>query len=159
METKFLLPGEYFISKRPIILDTLVGSCVCVCMYNVKDGVAAMNHFLQSEPNGQEDFDIGHYGSSSTEYIIKKLFARDPAARHYKAEIFGGGAVIKNMDTKSNIGKENIDIAHKVLAGYRVRIVHEEVGGLRGRRVRFDTGAKEVFCRFAGEIGKKFNKV
>ncbi len=107
MEKRFVLPGEYFISKRPIILDTLVGSCVCVCIYNVKDGVAAMNHFLQSEPNGQEDFDI----------------------------------------------------AHKVPARYRVRIVHEEVGGVRGRRVKFDTGTKKVFCRFAGEVGKKFNKV
>ena len=42
---EFLLPGEFCIATGPAILDTLVGSCVSVCLYNYKNGVAAMNHF------------------------------------------------------------------------------------------------------------------
>ncbi len=159
MGFKLLLPGEYHIAKRPIILETLVGSCVSVCIYNIKSGIAAMNHFLQSEPTGGAGVDIGYYGSTATGYIIKRLFEIDDAANHYKAQIFGGAAVIKSTKTNSNIGKANAEIAVKVLKKYRIRIVHEEVGGNRGRRVKFDTGIQETFCRFAGEVSKKFARV
>ena len=153
------MPGEYFISKRPVMFETLVGSCVCVCIYNVTNNIAAMNHFLQSQPRTEDDLDIGHYGSSSTEYIIEKLFVIDNAANHYKAEIFGGAAVIKSLSVESNIGKENIEVAHKVLKKFRIRIARQEVGGQRGRRIKFDTGTMKIFCRFAGQVAKKFNKV
>ena len=153
-----LLPGEYHISKEPVIIETLVGSCVSVCLYNTKSGQAAMNHFLQEQPASETASDIGQYGSTATEYIIKALMKFDSVPGHYRAQIFGGAVVIKTSSHKSNIGQENIDIARKILANHRIRIIREEIGGTRGRRVRFDTSTNTVFCRFAGQVGKKYRR-
>ncbi|MBA7705763.1 Chemoreceptor glutamine deamidase CheD [subsurface metagenome] len=154
----FLLPGEYHVSKEPVVIETLVGSCVSVCLYNTKTGRAAMNHFLQDKPARETDCDIGQYGSTATEYIIKALMKFDSDRSHYRAQVFGGAVVIKTNSDECNIGQKNIDIARKMLADYRIRIIREEIGGTRGRRVRFDTATSTVFCRFAGQIGKKYRR-
>jgi chemotaxis protein CheD len=137
------------------MIETLVGSCVTVCLYNRKSGHAAMNHFLQSHPILESDSDIGRYGITSIAHIIEALFQSDPVASHYDAYVFGGAAVLKSANAMANIGQANIDVARQVLDRYRIRIVHEEVGGTRGRRVKFDTGSNTVSCRYAGDVRKK----
>lgn len=39
-------PGEYYVSAENVILSTLLGSCVAVCLYDPIERVAGMNHFL-----------------------------------------------------------------------------------------------------------------
>ena len=117
-----------------------------------------MNHFLQSHPILESDNDIGRYGATSTEYIIEKLFRSDPAPSHYDAYVYGGAAGLKTVSEKANIGQANIAVAHDVLNRYRIRIVHEQVAGTRGRRVTFDTASNKVSYRFAGQTRKKTNK-
>ena len=102
------------------------------------------------------DFNIGRYGSTATEYIIQALMEYDPVPGHYRAQIFGGATGIKTTRTKSSIGHENINIAREILAGHRIRITREDISGTRGRRVRFNTSDNTVFCRFAGQVGKKY---
>ena len=153
----FLLPGEYSLVNRFLIIETLVGSCVSVCLYNTKTGQAAMNHFLHDVPRGENICDIGQYGSSATEYIIRALMRFDPNSSHYRAQIFGGAAVIKNCN-EQNVGQKNIDIARKILNDNCISIIREETGGRRGRRIKFDTATNEVFCRFAGQVGKKYRQ-
>jgi chemotaxis protein CheD len=155
MERIFLLPGEFRVSKGPELIETLLGSCVAVCLYNVKNSQAAMNHFLQSSPRLDGDPDIGYYGLTSTEHIIGMLMKSDPIASHYRARIYGGAAVLKT-EGMANIGQNNIEIARRVLSASRIRIVEEEVGGDRGRRIKFDTATNTVVCRLAGyEKNKK----
>ena len=37
--------------------------------------------------------------------------------------------------------------------------IREELGGTRGRRIKFDTATNTVFCRFAGQVGKKYKQL
>jgi chemotaxis protein CheD len=155
MEHLFLLPGKYRISKQPEVVETLVGSCVTVCLFNIKTGYAAMNHFLRDHSSRQDEDDIGKYGTTATEYIVNTLMDLDPAANHYRAQIFGGAAVLKTNNSFESIGTMNSDIARMILTKHRIRIIRQEIGGTRGRRVRFDTSTNTVFCRFAGQISKQ----
>jgi chemotaxis protein CheD len=153
----FLLPGSYHFTGKGMTIETLVGSCVTVCLYNIKNGQAAMNHFLHDVPKGKSFYDIGKYGSSSTEYIIEGLMELDPLASHYKAQIFGGAAIIKVGSNDQIVGQKNIEIAKKILNNYRISIIRQEIGGNKGRRVSFDTSTNSVFCRFAGQIDRKIS--
>ena len=45
-EVVTLFPGEYFVSDKPVVLSTLLGSCVAVCMRDPNAGVGGMNHFM-----------------------------------------------------------------------------------------------------------------
>lgn len=155
MNHKFLKPGEFHITGQPMLLETLVGSCVCVCLYNFKNGWAAMNHFLHDCPTGKNDTDTGKFGSTSTRHIVEKLMAIDNAPFHYRAMVFGGAAVIKTTGQNSDIGSRNIDAAFQVLTDARIRISKKEVSGNRGRRVTFNTENGTVRWRFAGDLGRK----
>lgn len=73
---------------------------------------------------------------------------RDSNPGHYRAQIFGGAKVIKTDSTDN-------DISLKILTAQGIRIIRKEVGGTRGRRIRFDTATNTVFCRFAGQIRSK----
>ncbi len=86
MDNKFLQMGEYYVTKKPMLLETLLGSCVSVCLYNKFNGSAAMNHFLIPSA-GKKDMknDPGKYGESSCEMIIRSLMSLDPDASHYSA--------------------------------------------------------------------------
>lgn len=152
MIRKFLKPGEFHVTSKPVILETLVGSCVCVCLYNIKNGWAAMNHFLRDRPSGEGLVNIGEFGSTSTRHIVDKLLAIDNVASHYRAMVFGGAAVIKTATRDSDVGRKNIDAAEQVLREARISISKSEVAGKRGRRVTFNTEEGTVTWRFAGDV-------
>ncbi len=152
---KLLQPGEFFVTGREMILETLLGSCVAVCLFNKRGKLAGMNHFLLDILRGDDTRKIGHYGSSSTEHIIEQMLAKDPVKGRIKAQIFGGGAVLKGAKGDFEVGRRNVEIARQVLGAYGIPISREETGGQRGRRIRFDTSTGEVECRFTGDIPRK----
>lgn len=117
-----------------------------------------MNHFLRAYDEGKPDCNIGEYGSLSTDHIIRSLLETDPDISHYRAQVFGGAAVIKTSSHAYAIGEKNIAVALEVLAHYRIRIINKDVGGTRGRRIKFDTSTNTVHCRFAGQVGKKYRE-
>jgi len=81
-------------------------------------------------------------------YISNTIMKMDTKPSHYLAQIFGGAKVIKTDSTDN-------DIARKILTAQGIRIIRKEVGGTRGRRIRFDTVTNTVFCRLTGQIRSK----
>ncbi len=151
MDHIFLLPGEYHVTKQQMSIDTLLGSCVSVCLYNIKNGHAAMNHFLLDRPKTEANTDIGRYGTTSTDHIISTLMAVDDNPFHYRAQIFGGGAVVDALTDSRDIGGRNMLVAQEVLDSHRIRIIKKDIGGTRGRRIKFDTATNTVRCRYTGQ--------
>jgi chemotaxis protein CheD len=152
---EFLRPGEFYLGHEPALVETLVGSCVAVCLYNYKKGFGAMNHFLMDRPPDPADPDIGRYGTTSTEYIVRAVMKIDPEPTHYRAGIFGGAVVLKSSNAAPHIGPANVAAAAEVLHAAHIRVVSQGVGGVRGRRIRLNTQTGEMECRFAGDIPRK----
>lgn len=153
---KLLLPSDYYVTTTPMVLETIVGSCVAVCLFNRKNRTAAMNHFILAQPDDSDTSDIGRFGTTATKQIIEYLFEIDPVPTHYQAQIFGGAAVFaKKTGIPGDVGNLNIAIAKAVLDEFHIRIVHHETGGTRGRRIKFNTENNTVYCRFTGEIPRK----
>jgi len=149
---KFLRPGGLYAGRESVIAETLVGSCVAVCLYNFKERFGAMNHFLCDRPQGPIDANFGQYGILSTQYLIDAVRELDPELTHYRASVFGGAAVLKTANADNRIGSANIEAALEILGSSHIRVAHQEVGGTRGRRVRCNTQTGEIECRFAGDI-------
>ncbi len=162
MERKFLLPSEFHSTKKAMNLDTLLGSCVSICLYNKSNGFASMNHFLLdsgSEENMKQD--PGKYGLSSCSRIIKTLMTVDNKPSNYTAQVFGGGKVNSHLAFQDSIGDKNVEMAENVLKEHRIRVAHRDVGGLKGRKISFDTSSNKVVCRIMGESeeGKRLKAI
>lgn len=156
MERIFLLPGEFYISKKPVLFATLLGSCVSVCIKNIKNGSSAMNHFVRDRAIDPGESDVGRFGDLSTRYIIDSLLALDKNPGHYRAKIFGGGNVVSTIVVGMEIGKNNICVAKEVLESYRIPIIVSNVGGTRGKKIYYNSLDFSVIVRDVGKESKDF---
>lgn len=111
-----------------------------------------MNHFMLPEAQGDTS-EIGRFGDTSTDRIIRTVMTLDQNPRHYRAQIFGGGAVLGALGSGAKIGERNVEIARRILGEAGIPIDHEDVGGTLGRRVDFDTSTGRVFCRTVQSSG------
>jgi chemotaxis protein CheD len=49
IEAAKLLPGEYYVTDRRMLLVTVLGSCVAACLRDPYANVGGMNHFMLPE--------------------------------------------------------------------------------------------------------------
>ena len=68
-EIAVILPGEYFVSEKPMVVYALLGACISVCLRDPFVNVGGMNHFMLGMPTkeeGQDSLaDSGRYGVPS----------------------------------------------------------------------------------------------
>lgn len=150
MDKRYLMPGEYHVTRAPMMIDTLLGSCVSVCLRNKVKGFAAMNHYLLAKSGNNGENDIGRYGISSIEHIVKSLLAMDPNPSSLEAQLFGGGAVMDSLSKTSNVGADNIAMAKEMMSKYNIRVIGSDVGGTKGRRISFNTETNQVVSKLVG---------
>jgi len=145
MEKIFLLPGELCVSPKPIMMATLLGSCVAVCVYNRQSNLAGMNHFIRDHRADSPD-SYGKFGDTSTSRLIQRLQEsdNDKSAGRYEAKIFGGCGVVGKQGLGADTGTKNIAVARWVLKEFKIPVVQEDVGGKQGRRIYFNTKTFDV---------------
>jgi chemotaxis protein CheD len=144
----FLLPGDIVVTRKPTLLTTLLGSCVSVCLSNSLQHIAGMNHYMLPEAPGSPE--LGHYGDTSIRKVVEAMFAFDAHPSHYRARVYGGGSIIGTPGTLGDIGARNVELARRVLAFFGLTIEQQEVGGSKGRRIRFNTQTDVIECHLVG---------
>lgn len=126
--------GEHAVGDQPdMVLATILGSCVAVCLHDPRLRLGGMNHILLPDPGG------GHlgalsFGASDMERLINALIKRGAARERLEAKVFGGAAVVAGL---SDIGARNVAFVRSFLAAEGIRTLSENVGGDRPRRIRF----------------------
>jgi len=137
--TVYLHPGQIHVTTEPVIVATILGSCVSVCLWDPLARVAGVNHFLlPSTPlRGSEDM---RFGNAAMEKLLDAMVQRGAVASRLLAKIFGGACVMQGFSgPRQAIGAQNVDIAREVLAQRGIRIAAEQTGGTRGRKLHFHT--------------------
>ena len=131
------MTGEHFVSGDDIILQTVLGSCISVCLYSDVSPIGGMNHFML--PDGTvSDFvsDSGRYGVYSMELLINDLMKAGVPRASLKAKVFGGGS-IQELAGRKPVGEQNISFAFKFLEVEKIPIESHSVGGDIGRKIMF----------------------
>jgi len=143
----FLYPAELFISKTPYQINTILGSCVAVCLYDPVLKIGGINHYMLPYWNGQ-GLASPKYGNIAIEKLIDKMLSLGSNKNNLKAKIFGGGEVIETQIVQFHIGSRNIEIARQMLEEKKIPILNSSVGGKLGRKIEFIT--------FTGEVRQKY---
>lgn len=147
--------GDYKIAKDGYKLKTLLGCCVCICLYYQKKKIGGMLHaMLPSAPSIKKANPAKYVDSGIREmlHIFKKKYGADE--KMLEAKIFGGAKMIP--DSTQDIGKKNIKKARQVLKEYNIKILKQKVGGNNGYRIEFDTATGLVTCQIFGEKEEKY---
>jgi chemotaxis protein CheD len=138
IEKFYLYPGRSVVTKEALEISTILGSCVSVCLFDSLRRIAGMNHFLLPV-NDKFESDIEKYGDTSMEFILDKMLGMGSNQRDLVAKVFGGGELLTYKNSSFNIGKKNIEVALDFICAHDIRVISKEVGGIRGRKIIFNT--------------------
>lgn len=139
----FLYPAELFISKTPYQVNTILGSCVSVCLFDPVTQIGGINHYMLPYWNGQ-GLASPKYGNIAIERLTDKILSMGVNKNNLKAKIFGGGEVIETNIVQFHIGQRNIEVARVLLEELKIPIISSSVGGKLGRKIEFYTKTGDV---------------
>lgn len=138
MRRQTIIQGEHaVIDEADVVVTTILGSCVAVCLYDPARRIGGMNHFLLPQPAGGAIggcADPRRYGIHAMELLINALMTRGAERGRLRAHCYGGARVIANL---GDIGASNASFARQFLATEGISLVHEDLGGHHARRVEF----------------------
>jgi len=140
----FLFPSALFASETEYVVDTILGSCVSICLYDTKLKIGGLNHYMLPYWNG-EGLASPKYGNIANEKLFEKLLKMGATKPNMVAKLFGGA---NQMSSFINVGERNVIIAREQLNSMGIRVISESVGGTVGRKLRFNTATGEVLMKF-----------
>jgi chemotaxis protein CheD len=146
IKTHFLYPSAIFAHKEPHIVDTILGSCVAVCLYDPIKKMGSINHFMLPFWNGT-GLASPKYGNIAIPKIIDQMLAMGSNLNDLQAKIFGGGEVVETKSNMFRIGERNIEIAINTLKEHKIKITGQSVGGKNGRKIRYNTETGVVLMK------------
>lgn len=151
-----LFAGDYYVTKeRNVILTTLLGSCVSVCLKDKVTGIVSMNHFMLPASLKKDEFifsDDARYGMYAMEQMINEMMKLGARRSSLQAKVFGGGEV---LGTKiNNVSKSNIMFAMNYLKMEDIPILSYDVGGKHGRKLFFIPDTFTVYVKKIGADAK-----
>lgn len=144
-----LLPGEYFVTDKDLLLVTVLGSCVAACIRDYKSGIGGMNHFMLPEGSGEAGCPTNNsarYGAYAMEILINQLLKAGARRSNLEAKVFGGGNVLDGLAT-ANVGQRNSDFVLDFLATEKIRVVAQDLVDIYPRKVYFFPKTNKVMVK------------
>lgn len=140
------------------VLETFVGSCVALCLFDPHAKVAGMAHVMLPEGNKKSSSnpnDSGKYADQAVETLLKIILQNGGKLGRIRAKMVGGANMFTHErgTTLFNIGEKNVQALRKFLKLHDIPIVSEDVGLNYGRKVELNvkSGDLVVNSRFGGK--------
>lgn len=141
--------GEWAVSDDPEreLVCLGLGSCVAFCAYDPQKHIAGMAHMVLP------DSDDGKRGGAQAKFVdlaiplvLDELEKHGATLSKLKIHLAGGAQMLTGASFTDTmmIGQRNVEAAHQVLDGLRMRISTEDTGGEAGRTVRLHVATGEL---------------
>lgn len=148
-EIASILPGEFFVSREPMVVYTVLGSCISACIRDSLIGVGGMNHFMLPVPAGDYSGDKWHgeptrYGSFAMEQLINGILKRGGSKQHLEIKLFGGGKIYAGT---FDVGARNADWVLRYLQEEGLPVVSSDLGDTYPRKIYYFTDTGRVLMK------------
>jgi chemotaxis protein CheD len=150
----YVQPGESVIASVPVLMRTVLGSCVGLTFLIRRLGIGALCHpMLPSCPRKPSEGISPAAGRRYVDFAIRDLarqFDSLGAGRdEVEVKLFGGADVltVSSESSRLTVGAMNCESALRVLRDEHFRIAASRLGGTSGVNIMFHTGTGEVLLR------------
>lgn len=140
----YLYPSNIFVSVEPCLITTVLGSCIAICLYDVKKNIGGINHFMLPLWNG-EGLASAKYGNVAMEKLLSEMTKNGANREDIEAKMFGGANLV---NLTMNVGERNAETAVRILNNENIKLVAKSTGGTQGRKIIFDTSTGSVHMRY-----------
>jgi len=152
--TYYLKPGEMYLSQKPAIITTIIGSCLCVTMH-MQSKLSSICHAVL--PNSREAQMIKgtfQYVDTSIEWMLDQFNNNGIKPGEIEIKMFGGAEIYSggyHPNNSTSVGWNNIDAALDVFEKNIIKLKTWSIGGNKGRRLVFNTLTGEVAVKFVSK--------
>ena len=138
----FLNPGDIYVCKDNCIIETVLGSCVAVALWDPINKIGGMNHIVLSGLNTSANTNSPRFATAAMEILAREMISMNSKMAHWKSFVIGGAQQFSN--SSYNVGSDNVMIAKKWLDANNIPIKLLDVGGTTGRLVKFEPVAGRI---------------
>lgn len=146
-EIASILPGEFFVSADPMIVYTVLGSCISACVRDPIVGVGGMNHFMLPKPKegGCDSWgESTRYGSYAMESLINGILKRGGIKSRLEVKLFGAGKI---YDGNIDVGASNTEWVLEYLRAEGLSVCKTDLGDMYPRKVYYFTESGRVLLK------------
>ena len=135
-----LQPGFIFMSKEHVTVQTVLGSCVSVCIWDKVSQFGGLNHYIYPLVR-ERDKALPIYGNVAVITLLRMMEEAGSRPENMIAYIIGGADPV---GAENNLGEQNYKLAKRVLKHCKIKIVSEDVGGSMGRKILYDNRSGQL---------------
>ena len=141
-----ILPGEYYFTRKDMLIVTVLGSCVSACIRDRVSGLGGMNHFMLPDGADGPVSASMRYGTYAMEVLINDLLKAGARRENLEAKVFGGGAVLRGLSAL-NVGERNAAFVINYLRAEKMRVLAEDLNDIYPRKVYFFPRSGKVLVK------------
>jgi chemotaxis receptor (MCP) glutamine deamidase CheD len=140
--------GGVHASAEPVVIKTLLGSCVAVCLWDPRALAGGMNHFLLPDtgPSASPD-EATRFGVHAMDRLVGEMLKLGAAPSRFVVKVFGGASVLAIPGAAAAVPHANLAFVRAYLAREGLRVAATSVGGTLPRQIRFFTESGKVLVR------------
>lgn len=146
--------ADYKICRAPQKISTLgLGSCLGIVLYDKTVSVCGMAHvMLPDSTKITKNTNRLKFVDTCLKDMYDELLAWQANPARLVAKIAGGAKMFSynSVNEYLNIGGQNVDAAHKLLAEWKIPIIAEDVGKTFGRTIIFDPETGDLNIKAVG---------
>ena len=125
------------------ILQTVLGSCIAICLYESERKVASLSHALLPSI----EFSSKQGGKNPKKYVdtliqmqLAELRSLGVLKKNLVAKLIGGANMFSEVvpDSENHVGKKNAKKAQEILNELQIPVVGQDLGNYFGRKVNFN---------------------
>jgi chemotaxis protein CheD len=140
--------GGFHASREPTVIETVLGSCVAVCLYDRVALIGGMNHILLPGKADLRHFDnVARYAINAMELLINRIMNLGGNRELLAAKVFGGAHVLPTISKENGVGPKNSEFVLEFLQMESISVIRQDLGGFDARRIYFHTDTSEVFLK------------
>ena len=143
--------GELAISDTPgdVLVSLGLGSCIGLALVDKRAGVAGLAHIVLPASTGTpKPESLNKFADHAVPALVDGMVERGASRVFMQASLVGGASMFAGAGLE--VGARNADAVRELVAGRRVPVVAEAVGGSKGRTVKVDVKSGAVSVREAG---------
>lgn len=130
----YITQGEEAVGDDPgLIVSTILGSCVAVCLWDPIAKVGGINHLLLPEMKSNSG-SMDTAGAVAMDRLINQMMPLGAIRSRLRGKLFGGSSMLSGM---TDIGARNAAFGRAYLANEGIPTDAENVGGTSARKLKF----------------------
>ena len=134
MTNVYIAQGEDAVGMQTdLAVNTILGSCISICLWDPVAGVGGINHLLLPEMR-QGGNQMNTMGAVAMDRLINKMMPLGAVRPRLRGKLFGGSSMLSG---RTDIGARNAIFGRTYLLNEGIPCDAESLGGCKARKLRF----------------------